>query len=97
MLFWPKHSNTTLRALFDSEICTSSEYGIAKDILISFNESSGFNVHISLNEPSNFYSKGYDRQQLLMFWADNYTSSEYVGFVDTDCLFITYVDITDLF
>jgi len=27
-----------------------------------------------------------------MFWADNFTRSEYVGFVDADTLFITYVD-----
>jgi len=83
--------------LFDSEITSTSEYGIARDIITTFNVSHGFDIYISLNEPSSFYSKGYDRQQLLMFWADNYTSAEYVGFVDTDCLFITYVDISDLF
>ena len=97
LLFWPKHSNTKLRALFDSEITSTSEYGIARDIITTFNVSHGFDIYISLNEPSNFYSKGYDRQQLLMFWADNYTTAEYVGFVDTDCLFITYVDISDVF
>lgn len=29
--------------------------------------------------------------------ADNYTSKEYVGFVDTDCFFLTYIDREDLF
>lgn len=50
-----------------------------------------------LNEPSIYYRSGHDRQQLMMFWADNYTQSEYVGFVDTDCVFLTYIDREDLF
>lgn len=29
------------------------------------------------------FNKGHDRQQHLMFWADNFTTREYVGFVDT--------------
>lgn len=33
----------------------------------------------------------------MMFWADNYTSSEFVGFVDTDAVFLTYIDREDLF
>lgn len=27
-----------------------------------------------------------------MLWADNFTRSEYVGFVDADTVFISYVD-----
>lgn len=41
--------------------------------------------------------KGHDRQQNLMFWADNYTSAEYVGFLDTDTVFITSVFVGDFF
>ena len=33
----------------------------------------------------------------MMFYADNFTQSEFVGFVDSDCLFLTYVDREDLF
>jgi hypothetical protein len=44
-----------------------------------------------------YYQTGYDRQQWFMFWADNFTTSEYVGFVDCDCLFTSYVDREDLF
>lgn len=32
-----------------------------------------------------------------MFWGDNFTNSEFIGFVDSDCAFITYVDREDLF
>ena len=28
--------------------------------------------------------RGWDRQQWIMFWADNFTDSDYVGFIDTD-------------
>jgi hypothetical protein len=33
----------------------------------------------------------------MMFWADNFTSREFVGFVDTDAVFLAYVDREDLF
>ena len=48
-------------------------------------------------DPVTYHSSGHDRQQLVMFWADNFTASEYVGFVDTDTLFITQVVERDLF
>lgn len=37
------------------------------------------------------------RQQMAMFWAENFTSRPYVGFIDTDAAFLTYVDVEDLF
>lgn len=52
---------------------------------------------ITPNKPSLYYNRGSDRQQLLMFWADNYTNSEYVGFSDTDATLLTYIDREDLF
>jgi len=33
----------------------------------------------------------------MMFWADNFTNSEYIGFCDSDTLFNTYVDRLDIF
>ncbi len=32
-----------------------------------------------------------------MFWADNYTQSEFIAFCDSDTLFLTYVDKSDIF
>ncbi len=32
-----------------------------------------------------------------MFWADNFTEAEYIGFVDTDTFFVAPVDREDLF
>jgi hypothetical protein len=52
------------------------------------------------NYPEYWYRQGHDRQQLLMLYADEFIDereSEFVGFVDTDCEFVTYVDREDLF
>ncbi len=46
---------------------------------------------------SNKFVYGRNRQQLIMFWADNFTQYELVGFVDTDTFFITPVIQEDLF
>lgn len=35
--------------------------------------------------------------KLLMFEADEWVTAEYVGLVETDCFFVTYVDREDLF
>ena len=32
-----------------------------------------------------------------MFYADQYSTAEYIGFGDTDCFFLTYVDVQDIF
>ena len=33
----------------------------------------------------------------MMFWADNYTQNEFIAFCDSDTLFLTYVDKSDIF
>ena len=43
------------------------------------------------------YGRGYLIQQLIMFWADNFTNSEYIGFVDDDTLFSRSIQPNDLF
>mmetsp|Transcript_27674 Transcript_27674/g.75428 ORF Transcript_27674/g.75428 Transcript_27674/m.75428 type:complete len:426 (-) Transcript_27674:201-1478(-) len=40
---------------------------------------------------------GHNRQQYVMFWADNFTDAEYVAFWDTDAMFVTRVLDEDLF
>ena len=57
-------------------------------------------VHIQYNKYlPRLYETGHDRQQYLMFFADQYTSSlaDYVAFFDTDVLVHSYVDREDLF
>eukprot|EP00536_Pseudo-nitzschia_multiseries_P013685 jgi/Psemu1/291004/fgenesh1_pg.601_\ len=40
---------------------------------------------------------GWNRQQYYMFWADNYTEAEYIGFWDTDSMLSTRILPEDLF
>ena len=40
---------------------------------------------------------GHDIQQLVMFWADNFTDAEYVGFIDDDAAISAAVHEHDLF
>ena len=62
-----------------------------------------YHKHVYLNRsdvPVNnvtLYKTGHDRQQYMMFYADDFVSSEYVAFVDTDTFFHSYVDLHDLF
>ena len=44
------------------------------------------------NVARRFWKKGHTRPQLLGFFADKEISAEYIGFVDSDCQVITYVD-----
>ena len=52
---------------------------------------------VFLEPPNRLYDGGHSRQQWSMFWADNYTTSAYIGFVDTDTLFTTVVHPRALF
>jgi hypothetical protein len=100
LLFWPlKESNTSLTILFDEERKNEPNFQMLQKLL---NDSVAPKIpgglHVFLNKPYYLANLGgHDRQQLLMFWADNFTDSEYVGFVDTDCVFLTYIDRNDLF
>ena len=80
LLFWPLElSKTSLLLLLDSENqnneVDTSIHAFVKNSL-SLKIPGG--VKIAYNEPSMYYSgHGHDRQQLIMFWADNFTSAEY--------------------
>lgn len=97
-LFWPfKKSNTSLLIIINEE---NFQGVIQANISSKLEEYRHFitgGINIKLTPPSEYYIKGHDRQQLLMFWADNFTTAEYVGFVDTDCVFVTYIDREDIF
>lgn len=56
-------------------------------------------VQLVHNKPPSFSlpKRGHDRQQWLMFWADNFTVSKYVGFVDSDAVFTARILEEDLF
>ena len=62
-------------------------------------EQSAQSVQVKFNFiPQNIFdNKGHDRQQLIMFWADNFTNAEYVGFLDDDTLITNHVLLEDIF
>jgi hypothetical protein len=98
LLFWPlKLSNTSLNIAIDAEVATSREANELRETLDGVRSRVPGGINITLLQPSRYYRKGYDRQQLVMFWADNFTDKEYVGFVDSDAAFITHIDREDLF
>ena len=98
MLFFPlKLSNVSLIVAIDAERDKTPAAIELKDTISGVNGQMPGGAEIALLPESHYYRRGYDRQQLVMFWADNFTSREYVGFADTDAAFITYVDREDLF
>ena len=54
-------------------------------------------IIINYNFPAINFGRGWDRQQWIMFWADNFTTSKHVGFVDSDTIFVTRILPKDLF
>lgn len=100
LLFWPlKASNTSLLLLMDSEDSSTPKF---RDVLNYVHEH--VKPHVpggvrhALNNPIPADRHlGHDRQQRIMFYADQWSRAEYVGFVDTDCFFVTYVDRGDIF
>ena len=100
LFFWPlQQSNTSLTVLYDEEKASWPCVRDVRSTLDGVRTEGRVTGGVSFQpiKQSSFYKGGYDRQQYSMFWADNYTSSEYIGFCDTDTAFITYVDLYDLF
>ena len=98
-LFWPLNiSKTKLRFLIDEEEKNRTKLSNVQPIILDASSKIPGGVSISFNSASDYYGgKGWNRQQLLMFYPDNFSTSEFVGFVDSDCVFTTYIDREDLF
>ena len=96
LVFWPRDSRVRINAILDSELINTTLASYYINVLNSLTDK--FAVEISLNDPTPYYNgKGYDRQQLIKFWSDNFTTSDFVGFVDTETIFLTYVTVDDIF
>lgn len=104
LLFWPfQISKTSVRFIYDGEYNETSDLS---DFLMDLSPYMAHpkrygNVFVTANNlhrhSSVYNNKGYMRQQLLLMYADKYSSAEYIGLADTDCMFITYVDREDVF
>ena len=94
--FWPK-SNLRLLFLVDGELPPEVRDPFGERIKKSM-EAHAISVEVKFNFiPRKVYRGGWDRQQLIMLWADNFTDSEYVGFVDDDALFTKHILREDIF
>ncbi|XP_075263509.1 uncharacterized protein LOC142355139 [Convolutriloba macropyga] len=95
--FWPK-KYLKLTVLVDEDLPPEIRDPFVERIKKSM-ENEAEVVHVKLNSiPREFYQgRGHDRQQLIMLWGDNFTDSEYVGFVDDDTLITNYVLFEDIF
>ena len=94
-LFWPnKHLKyvvvTDSEKDFAYDFCNLTKSFTKKEFQIG-NEARCFAVYPA------FYCPGWHKSQWLRFWADNFTNSEFVGFIDTDTLFVSQVTQRDLF
>lgn len=99
LLFWPiERSKTKLLFLVDEEQRQHEGLKFLQETIQNHSTLAKY-TRIGFNNPPPVYygGGGHNRQQYLMFWADNFTESEFVGFVDTDCFFLTYVDREDVF
>ena len=103
LLFWPvKQSKTTLKIVMNRELeWTNMTNFYVLSPIAQYRRFLGdafptTSVTYSDYQPD-IYRTGHDRNQYLMFCADQYTTADYVAFVDTDTVFHTYVDRDDLF
>jgi hypothetical protein len=102
LYFWPvDKSNTSLVFVVDEEKRETTELNEFRRLVKAYSDQTPSQPKITVksNAPTVFNSKNnsYDRQQLLKFYADNFTGAEFVGFVDSDTAFTTYVDREDIF
>jgi hypothetical protein len=100
LYFWPvRHSNTSIVFVVDAERTHVKEYAEFQKLVRAHIEPMAAKpvVSFKINYPTLFHNQSYDRQQFIKFYADNYTSSEFVGFVDSDSVFSVYVDREDIF
>ena len=99
LLFWPLEvSKTKLVIVLDAEKSRSTHFQSVATTANMLNEIIPGGCESRLSEPSTYYHDlGWIRQQLMGFYADNFTTSEFVGIIDTDALILTAVDREDLF
>ena len=93
IFFWPKDQINLLLIIDDEQ--QEIEYH-KKNLLKIVGNRTNYTRVVTNKIVYNDIS-GHDRQQHIMMWADNFTKSEYIGFVDSDTLFVSRLLPEDLF
>ena len=96
--FWPRDKFKFTGVLDDTAYSNDQE----RDDLITrfksyFSDDLAKKVSVKFNPFNNPNLRGWHIQQLIQLWVDNYTDSEYIGYVDDDTLFSSAVYPYDLF
>ena len=96
-LFWPLNQ-TRVKIITDELNDKSKEWSErVRKTAQNYNIVDGNNFKVIHTEEAFPMPNGWHRQQWLMFWADNFTDSDYVAFLDSDAVFVTFVTRRDLF
>ncbi|XP_075255163.1 uncharacterized protein LOC142347892 isoform X2 [Convolutriloba macropyga] len=96
-LFWPKN-NLKLLFLVDGDEPVGRRDTFVKRLQQSMaNYTKSIEVKFNFIPKEVYLSRGHDRQQLIMLWADNFTNADYIGFIDDDTLFTNHVLLEDIF
>ena len=97
--FWPLEHLNILVVLDENVVQGDTERKSMTANVKSFFREGVQSVSVAYNPRWNqsIYGQGWCIQQLIMFWADNFTDAEYIGFLDDDSLFSMAVTPADLF
>jgi len=97
--FWPRDQLDLAVVLDDNTYETTEQQKELSSQVTSMFKDDIMRLSVAWNPRCNqsLYGKGYYIQQLIMFWADNFTDAEYIGFVDDDTVFTKAVQPFDLF
>ena len=106
LLYWPvAESKLVVNMIIDEECIQSQSELVQKDIIaLNTSITSEFNnseIPLLLLVPNSpregVWDTGHDRQQYLMFYPENFTTGDYVGFSDADTMFHSNIDVSDIF
>lgn len=103
--FWPHQYLDLLIVLDENDETNKSKIEEQKNSLTNEVKSrfrhhekfKGFAVHWNPLFNQTMFGAGWFIQQLVMFWADNFTDAPYIGFVDDDAVITRAIEDYDLF
>jgi hypothetical protein len=98
--FWPREKIDLVVILDDTVYRNYTDRDeMTANVKSFFNSQLQDKVSIAYNPRSDNarFGRGWCIQQLIMFWADNFTDSEFIGFVDDDTLFSKAIQPEDIF
>jgi hypothetical protein len=99
--FWP-HDVLDILVVLDESVYHNNETeksAMTAQVKSMFQGKDLKNVEVAYNPrwDKSLFLKGWNIQQLIMLWADNFTTSEFIGFLDDDTLFTKAIIPYDIF